>query len=249
MLPALFRLAPSLKKMGKPPAYIDPPAYEKPTPFGAHEADRLIRTAADDAEQRFDLWLHQEFLAFQRANPERTHDREAFTQYLERKYAEPAPVCRPQERQPTVENRQTVQAVQDMERLLGLSNPYQMASRSALTPFHSDTLSPVVVFPYRATSRRSFTPFHSDRLAPVPTLSHQGPQNRLASNPAGQAPVNPLLIATLRREAIARRDGSHLNDLMAQGLSQNELLRGASNNERLQIMGLLRRSQSHSGSR
>lgn len=212
MLSALGR-AIHLPKFGSPPPYVAPPAYDKPPAFGQHETDELTKSSIEDAQWRFEEWLQREAKEFELIKPGRVGNERAFDEFLGRRHPEYNHIPRlPRAQRPSPAQRQTVRQIQEVEASLGLSNPFSSIPRPAQA-------SPDTQFMNRS-------------------LTHA----RSVSNnqPASPTRVDPVRLAALRQHAIRELDGRHLRALLSQGLTREQLLQGASNNERLQLRGLLR---------
>lgn len=238
----------SIPKIGRPPA------YEKPTPFGKHETDKLIKTAADDTPQRFEEWLQNESQAFEVRYPGLEGDEQAFTRYLKRKHPESDRMFYSRVNNISQANRETTHLVQRLEQSLGLSNPYQAAGNGHSTMFDPITRSGRNQFYAITQSRRipaedtfSYS-HHFGNQGTTTTQASASAMERTYSRPLlssnnGPASIqmDPYALAHIRRQAVEQQDASHLRELMARGMTQRQLLEGASNNERLQVMGLVRR--------
>jgi hypothetical protein len=249
----------SIPKIGRPPAYVEPPAYEKPTAFGKHDDDELIKTAADDTQQRFEEWLQNESQAFEARYPGLEGNEQAFTRYLKQRHPESERMFYNRIHSVSLANRETTHLVQNIEQSLGLSNPYQAAGNGRLSQSYPITRSGRNQFSVIAQARRE-----SRRIPAEDTFSYSsrfGNQGMATHTQASAATMErtysrPLLssndgpvsiqmdaftLGLIRRQAIEQQDASHLRELMARGMTQRQLLEGASNNERLQVMGLVRR--------
>lgn len=258
MLSTLLHTIP-IPKIGRPPAYVESPAYEKPTAFGKHEADQLIKTAADDTPQRFEEWVQRESQAFEARYPGLEGNEQAFTRYLKQKHPESDRMFYNRIHSVSQANRETTHLVQNIEQSLGLSNPYQAAGNNNVSLSDPITRSGRNQFYAIAQSRRESSRIpnedtfsYSNRFgnqgtatrtqASAPTMERSYSRPLLSSNDGPVSiQMDAFALALLRRQAIEQQDVSHLRELMARGMTQRQLLEGASNNERLLVMGLIRR--------